>query len=250
MLSVRGRKLARWVAGVLGLLALLLLLLASPLALLAIQDSTDQWELLGWIGQSYGWTSAALSGIAFLGIAASLILQSREATANREQNERNLHQSLLRLAMEDPLYMEVWMPAGLKENHDWQRQHMYVNLVLSHWYSNWLTGAISTTEVQVSVASLLRQPPTYTFWTEQRHSWLASKNHSLGRFGRLIDEMYVKTDTPGIITNQSLHAPTAEGPARHCSNDQRTRIIEALVLGASAGAVWTAIRHIQRRESQ
>jgi len=143
---VRGRKLARWVAGVLGLLALLLLLLASPLALLAIQDSTDQWELLGWIGQSYGWTSAALSGIAFLGIAASLILQSREATANREQNERNLHQSLLRLAMEDPLYMEVWMPAGLKENHDWQRQHMYVNLVLSHWYSNWLTGAISTTE--------------------------------------------------------------------------------------------------------
>ena len=94
VLSVRGRKLARWVAGVLGLLALLLLLLASPLALLAIQDSTDQWELLGWIGQSYGWTSAALSGIAFLGIAASLILQSREATANREQNERNLHQSL------------------------------------------------------------------------------------------------------------------------------------------------------------
>ena len=250
MLSVRASKLARWVAGILGPPALLLLLLASPLALSVIQGSTDQWELLSWIGQSYGGTSAALSGIAFLGVAASLLLQSREAKANREQGDRTLHQGLVRLAMEDPLYMAVWQPVESQRHYEWQRQQTYVSLVFSHWYSNWVTGAMTTSSIRVCVADLLRKPPAYTFWTEQRHSWLASGNREYERFGRIIDELYGETEKHTTAIRQLPSAPLAESPARGPSNDPRTpRIVEALVLGVSAGAAWAAIRRIQRRKS-
>lgn len=128
---------------------------------------------------------------------------------------------------------------------------MYVNLVFSHWYSNWATGSMSTSDVRLSVTDLLREPPAYTFWTDRRHSWLTSGNPNHEKFGRMVDESYGTTETPMIPVRQSLTAPITEDPARHPPNNLRTpRVVEALVLGASAGAAWTVIRRIlvQRRQ--
>lgn len=52
------------------------LVVASPLALPALDGSGEDWEKIGDIAQAYGAVSALLSGLAVVGVAASLSLQA------------------------------------------------------------------------------------------------------------------------------------------------------------------------------
>src|SRR5438045_9631717 len=68
------------------LLAAVLLsaILFSPLFLRRVAEVRGvNWNLLGNIGQTYGAASAILSAVALLGIAVSLVLQRRQARAER-----------------------------------------------------------------------------------------------------------------------------------------------------------------------
>jgi hypothetical protein len=86
--------------------AVLALVILSPfaLALLANEDGVD-WNSLSTVGQTYGAVSAVIAVLALGGVAASLVVQNREAKANREQALRVLHTDLLRMAMDNPEYM-------------------------------------------------------------------------------------------------------------------------------------------------
>lgn len=193
---MRSSRRLRWTTAGIALVLAFVGLFVSPLALIALEGASDRWELLSWVGQSYGWTSAALSGLAFVGIAVSLILQSRETRAAREQGDRVLHEGLLRLSMQDPLYMEVWSGPATPEEFDRQRQRTYVNLVFSHWYSKWRTGSMEEPEVLRACAAVLQNVPGHSYWTASRTSWLDSGNRHYAAFGRIVDRAYVAVDEP------------------------------------------------------
>ncbi|HEV2781669.1 MAG TPA: DUF6082 family protein [Actinophytocola sp.] len=52
--------------------------------------------------------SAVIAAIALLGVMISLVIQSREAKAARKSARRAHHVEMMRMAMDDPRYMECW----------------------------------------------------------------------------------------------------------------------------------------------
>ncbi len=85
------------------MLAIAALTLLSPEVLRAIgRNRGFDWPRLSDVGQTYGLASAILSGTALIGIALSLIVQARQAQAERVSVVRERHMDLLRLVLEDP----------------------------------------------------------------------------------------------------------------------------------------------------
>jgi hypothetical protein len=112
----------------------------SPFALDLFGGSANSWARRGDIGQTYGAAAALLSVLALGGVAASLVLQARESKANREHASRLIHTDLLKMAMEDPAYLECWGSYSSATDPVARRQAMYVNLILSYWESRWELG--------------------------------------------------------------------------------------------------------------
>jgi hypothetical protein len=121
-----------------------ILVAASPLALDFFGGSPDSWARRGNIGQTYGAAAALLSVLALAGVAVSLGLQARESKANREHASRLIHTDLLKMAMDDPAYLECWGPYSSATDPVARRQLMYVNLVLSYWEGRYELGAAGT----------------------------------------------------------------------------------------------------------
>ena len=86
--------------------ALLLVVIFSPLALREFGNSTQtNWSQLSSIGQTYGAISALLTAMALIGVVASLLFQAREVRLAKEQAIRMFHHELIRMQLDDPLYM-------------------------------------------------------------------------------------------------------------------------------------------------
>jgi hypothetical protein len=129
------------IIGALGSVALSPLLL-ERLGPVDTFEAQAEWQRLGNIGQTYGAASAMLSVLALLGVAVSLMMQARESRAAREQARRALHFELLRMAMDDPFYLAVWGPFA-PADEDRYREHMYANLIVSHWQMDWDVGTLN-----------------------------------------------------------------------------------------------------------
>ena len=110
---------------ILVIVAIIGLVVISPLAMAGLGGLASDWGRLSLIGQTYGAASALLSVIALTGVGASLILQAKENRSNREQVLRTSHAELMRLAMDNPVYAEIWAPLNPPGDFDLQRQHMY-----------------------------------------------------------------------------------------------------------------------------
>lgn len=102
----------------------------SPVLLLGIDHLFHaNWVTVSNIGQTYGFASAILSGLALLAVAYSLIIQQRESTVARIENQRILHTELIKMAIEDPSLMGVVLvdPA---ENIEVKRRRLFTNLFI------------------------------------------------------------------------------------------------------------------------
>jgi hypothetical protein len=85
----------------------LVAVLLTPLGLQWIgHQPGHDWSLLSDVGQAYGAASAILAALALVGVVASLVLQAREAKASREQALRALHTDLLKMAIDEPEFLE------------------------------------------------------------------------------------------------------------------------------------------------
>ena len=155
------------IASVLCLAALSLgLVLLSPLALnLFPSDRRSDWERLSFIGQTYGAASAILSVLALGGISLSLLLQGREARASREQGLRALHVDLIKIALDDPLYLSCWGPFSGSTAIDDRRRHMYTNLMVSHWQTMWEVGSLTEPHLRVLADELFAGESGRHFWS-------------------------------------------------------------------------------------
>lgn len=177
------------------------LVLLSPLALRAFGPSdsgSDRgWERVGNIAQAYGAVSALIAGLALAGIGASLVFQARESKANREQGMRTAHTELIRMAMTDPSLMACWGRLDANTSEVARRQHLYLNLVLSHWEMMYELGALTEGQLRQAADSIFRAAPGRTFWAASRDArGDAAESRRARRFHQLVDESFERSATP------------------------------------------------------
>src|SRR5690348_10784170 len=80
----------------------------SPFALEWLSDRPVNWARLSEVGQTYGIASAVIAAFALLAVGFSLIFQIRELRQGRIQAIREMHSGLLKLALEEPIYLQCW----------------------------------------------------------------------------------------------------------------------------------------------
>src|SRR5216683_2045201 len=143
------------------------------------------------VGLAYGVRSALMLGVALGGVAVSLIRQERDARASGEQALRAIHTELLRMAMDDPLYRSAWGPFFASDDPDAQREHMYVNLIISQFQMAFELRTISEQHLREAAYILLSGEAGQRFWAtgrELRQRAVSSRRER--RFHEIIDAEY------------------------------------------------------------
>lgn len=193
------------------------LVAVSPWALRALDIGADtDWVRLSNIGQTYGAVSAVVAAVALVGVTISVAIQIRDARANRQNAQRMLHNDLLRMAMDDPLFMDCWGPY-LTESTDAERQYAYINLVVSHWYSSYQIGELTGDRLRSTAVSVFTSAPGRHYWRVARQFWRENyPGRRARRFCTILDEAYEQSATqPPSTRPAAVGAAGQPGPARH-----------------------------------
>lgn len=208
----------------------------SPLALDVFQGEARYWERLSFIGQTYGAASALLSVVAIIGVIATLVYQAREVKVAREEARRAAMSDLLKMAMQDPDFNECWGPTGLDEPFTDQRQHMYVNLILSQWQVSFETGALGEKRLRVIAAEMFRGRVGRKFWADAREVRLATtENRRAQRFHQVLDEAY--HSVRHLPVPPPREKPSAKNHTPDSAHRSRVHPLVWLGIGAAVSAV-------------
>lgn len=184
----RTATLAMSVVAIVGAMGLVV---ASPLALPVLDGNGEDWERIGDIAQAYGAVSALLSGLAVVGVAASLFLQAREAKAARVQNGRTMHIELTKLAMDNPEYLDCWGGPDSSRTVLLRRQHLYVNLVMSHWEMAYELGDLTDHWVASTCDEIFAGEIGRSYWARARHARISTApSRRVKHLNQIIDARY------------------------------------------------------------
>jgi hypothetical protein len=232
------------------LLAILLLVIVSvglvvvsPLGLSALDSGSQvDWNRLSDIGQTYGAVSAIIAAVALLGVMISLVIQSREAKAARKNARRSHHVELMRMAMDDPRYMECWGPY-VTENFAAEGQYTYINLVIAHWYSEYEVGELSDTLLQASAAYVFASAPGRRYWQNGGRFW---RDNYSGRRAKRFHQVLEETYQEAIKKPPSRPPVPAKAEARPVRAERPwVGWVVAAGCGAVVAAVVGAIRRVR-----
>ncbi|MBI3688632.1 MAG: hypothetical protein HY241_15100 [Actinobacteria bacterium] len=152
--------------------------IVPALLLLRVDERTlSRWSQ---IGQALEPIGVLFSGVAFIGIALPLFLQSRELqnqrdelAISREEQQRSgeiairqLHTDLIKMAIGDRGLRQVWPPisAGVAET---KKDH-YCNLILNLQKIAYETHAIELAELRGALTYLMTSRDVYLFWSKAR----------------------------------------------------------------------------------
>jgi hypothetical protein len=72
------------------------------------------------------------------------------------------------MALDDDAFLECWGKIGVSEDRTWHRQHIYLNLVVSHWQLMWEIGAMNEAHLRVAAGQIFGGPLGQRFWDEAR----------------------------------------------------------------------------------
>jgi Family of unknown function (DUF6082) len=238
VLRTVGRRRLTWSLVPLVIAGVVAAVIASPLALRGVRGATAEWSRLSLIGQTYGAASALLSAFALVGVAASIMLQARESRANRAQLRRTFNLALMGRAMDDPVYAAVWSFTGMGDDAA-QRQHMYVNQIVSFWEMLYELKAISEPELRIVAAGVLSSAPGHRYWQRASEPRLTVADTRRGRrFHAILTEEFHRA-TPPASLNLDSREVTNRRP--------RIRPAERILLPLAGAALASAIFHIARR---
>lgn len=188
------------------------LVIISPIGLRQIaRISGMNWILLSNIGQTYGAVSALVAALALGGVVISLLYQARDVQTNREQSSRTFHHDLLKLEMEDPLYMEaLGAPWGFKlqmTDYDSLRQFNFVHMWVSYWEGLYMLREMTESTLRISVAGeLFNGAVGREYWRAGRTSRIKNARGRHLRFAKILDEEYRKALTSGPPPTASLRS--------------------------------------------
>jgi MYXO-CTERM domain-containing protein len=220
------------------------LVAASPYALRLLDPRASDWEQLSWIGQTYGAASALLSVLALIGVTVSLFLQAREAKGAREQNLRAIHTELLQMAMDDEVYRRCWGPFFASDDPVGQREHMYVNLIISNWQMQYEMHVFSEPHLRSAAHILFSGEVGQRFWVEVRDLRVnTASTRRERRFHEILEEEYQHALTSPAV------APTPRNPSTQSQPGRSSRRTWQAAFGLAAAGLgaFAALRRRRRR---
>ena len=208
-----------------------------------LNRQSRDWERLSWIGQTYGAASALLAVLALIGVAVSLFLQSREAKASREQALRVIHTELMQMAMEDEVYRRSWGPFFASGDPVAQREHIYVNLIISNWQMQYELRVFDEPHLRSAAHILFSGEVGQRFWSEVRDLRMrTASTRRERRFHKILDEGHQRA-----LTSPAT-APMPKSPVtqRHTQRPSRRIHYAVWLIVAGMGAI-AALRRLRRR---
>jgi hypothetical protein len=181
----------------------LVVILISPLALQAIASVFNlNWVKLSNIGQAYGAISALIAGFALVGVAASVFLQARETRFNRRSDERVRHFELMRMAVEDPFYRQVFALPEMSEKE--ASLTGYINLLLYHWSIAWEFHDMPENNLRAILSDVLFSDAGRAYWSRFGEGWgrTASSKRQV-EFVHIADLVYRESMASGVAAAQN-----------------------------------------------
>lgn len=216
----------------------LILVALSPYALRGIARLPGMnWVSLSNIGQTYGGISALLATLALVGVVLSVLYQVRDVDIAREQSRRTFHNELLRMELEDPIYMEaLGAPWGMQiaTDYDSLRQYNFIHMWVSYWQSRYFLGEMPETELRaIATLELFNSRAGRDYWSASRVTRMKVENGRNRKFAEILDDEYNKAITKGEPGGVSLKrgANTAvEHSSRKIKLTQKS-----IILGVTVG---------------
>ncbi len=241
------RALRRFLLAGAALLAMTVFLLGAPLVLLALGNvSRSDWTQLSNVGQAYGGIAAVFGMLALVGVAASLVLQSRESAANRELVQRTIHSDLLLRALDDPQLRACWGPSR-HGNGEQDRQHFYTNMIVSFWRSMFEIGKITEDQLRALSARMFASPPGRRYWSiaglHQEAHYVAERDR---KFVEILDREYARA-----TADAGADEPPRTSPKRTPRNSvANAATIVALAAGLAGGTLISGALSMMRRRNR
>ncbi|WP_241028023.1 DUF6082 family protein [Streptomyces verrucosisporus] len=180
--------------------ATLLSIIGAPFLLRWVAPEGMNWAELSNISQAYAAISVPFTAAALLGAIVSTIYQARQARVSQEEARSANHRDLLAIALEDVNLNACWGPKSMSLTRQQWKQHTYINMILSFWYSNYTgTGAALDAITKDNATRLFRGQVGREFWALYSAEWQVF--HSGGRrerkFIRVLDQAYAEAVAAG-----------------------------------------------------
>ena len=152
---------------------------AGLIALLAATGAV--WVGVGRVGETVSVISAIVSIVTLVAFLAQLReirqqrseLQAQQAALERMRAELNrgaeaslrmLHFELLRLSINDPQLAEVWPPFEPGLSQERNRQFLYANLIIQHFWLSLRLGGYTESQLQNALRNLFISPLMRDYW--------------------------------------------------------------------------------------
>ena len=169
----------------------------------------DRWSR---VGEALSVVGVFFSGIAFLAIAGTLLLQQRELANQREEltlvrqeqqrnseiSLRQLHMDIVKMAINDRDLLSVW-PQPTRSLRQRKKDH-YCNLILNLQKVAHETGTIELDELRGALRHLMRSRDMHSFWQRARaaHVAVTEGDDAEDLFTSEVDRAFHEADPPQV----------------------------------------------------
>ena len=229
----------------------------SPFALGWLSDRQVNWTRLSEVGQTYGTASAIIAAFALLAVGFSLIFQMRELRQGRIQALREMHSGLLKLALNEPTYMQCWGHVIGREGPT-EKLFVYANLIVSYWEAKWDLRSMDSQHARRLAADFFASEIPREYWKKYGITRELDAGPSNRRkFYEILNEEYWKAIASGPPERSlSVDRGPTEGDGANNVSAYRSEqsaasriLVETVKIGATAIALWMVMRSRTRRQS-
>lgn len=193
------------------LVVIILVIILSPFELAFLARFRNDWVVLGNVGQAYGGASAILSALALIGVAGSLLLQTRQHSIDRMAAARTQQSHIYDVIRADPaLYWPII--GGANDNARSARKRIFSVEYLAYLLAGYETGYIPEGALRgESFSGFFRYEENRRTWDDIRPSWIAwvmdSQSKKQRNFVTIADQELARARAigPGLAFPQSVN---------------------------------------------
>ncbi|WP_405808244.1 DUF6082 family protein [Streptomyces sp. NBC_00210] len=153
--------------------AIMIIAALTPFILTWWAPSGLNWAKLSDISQTYAAISIPLSGAALLGVAVSTSFQARQLRIENQERYRSAHRELLTMSLSDDQLTVCWEPPSAPISREKYRQHLFINMVISSWHAEYVTGRSGAAHIKFTAARVMRGELFREFWDLYGTVWAA-----------------------------------------------------------------------------
>lgn len=235
--------------------SIVILVMASPVAARWIGTWRTNWNLIGNVGQAYGFASALLSGLALLSIGTALFYQARQTKATQLQAARTMQLELFALAYNHPDLQAGWSRSIDVPYPEW-RKRTYINLVFQYLRMSHLIGELPDRDLRRALANRFKTQLGRDYWSSAQEAMTSAATGRRDRkFVEIANREYLTALHTAPLSDQDNHRPTeAESVTVSDSVMERNpgfRNLDPKVpIAFAAGCATMFITHLVLRRSQ